>query len=62
MKRVRIKLVKSTIKCIPVHRRTVRALGLRKINSVTEKDWTPALEGMVKQVGYLLDVEEIQKA
>jgi len=62
MKRVRIRLVKSTISRIPVHRRTIRALGLRKINSVTEKNWTPAIEGMVKQVGYLLEVEEIKDA
>ncbi len=62
MKRVRIRLVKSTIGRVPAHRRTVRALGLRKINSVTEKNWTPAIEGMVRQVGYLLEVEEMQNS
>ncbi len=60
MKRVRIKLVRSTISRKPRHRRTVRALGLGKLNSVTEKNWTPAIQGMVREVGYLLEVEEIQ--
>lgn len=61
MKRVRIRLVGSVIGTKPQHRRTVRALGLRRINSVTEKNWTPAIQGMVKAVSYLVEVEEIGK-
>lgn len=59
-KRVRIRLVRSPISCKPNHRRTVEALGLRKINSVTEKKLTPAIQGMIDTIPYLLEVEEIQ--
>lgn len=59
-KRVRIRLVHSPIGCKPNHRRTVEALGLRKINSVTEKNLTPAIQGMINTVPFLLEVEEIE--
>lgn len=59
-KRVRIRLVHSTIGCKPSHRRTVEALGLRKIHAVTEKVLTPSIQGMIDTVPYLLEVEEIQ--
>ncbi|MCX7032195.1 MAG: 50S ribosomal protein L30 [Spirochaetes bacterium] len=57
--KLQIKLVKSTIGCKPNHRRTVKALGLRRINAVVEKEATPAVLGMVRTVSYLLDVKEI---
>lgn len=59
-KRVRIRLVHSTISCKPNQRRTVEALGLRKLNSVTEKRLTAAVQGMINTVPFLLEVEEIQ--
>ncbi len=55
---LQIKLVRSTIGCLPAHRRTVEALGLRRIGSVVEKAATPAVLGMVKSVSHLLEVEE----
>ena len=58
-KKIRIQLVRSPIACIPAHRATVRALGLRKMNAIVEHDASPAILGMVKAVGYLLAVEEI---
>jgi len=58
--KVRITLVKSPIGCKPEHRRTVEALGLRKLGSVVEKTASPAILGMVKNISYLLDVEEIR--
>ena len=56
---LRIKLVRSTISCVPAHRRTVAALGLRRIGAVVEKTASPAIRGMVRAVSYLLEVEEI---
>jgi large subunit ribosomal protein L30 len=57
-KKIKITQVKSTIGRIPTHRRTIRALGLRRIgHSVIQQDG-PAIRGMVDQVGYLLKVEE----
>lgn len=56
---LKITLVKSTIGAIPKHRKTVQALGLRKLNrSVTQKD-NPGIRGMINQVSHLLKVEEI---
>lgn len=57
--KLRIRLVKSPIGCKPNHRRTVKALGLRRLNAVVEKEATPAVVGMVRTVSYLLDVKEI---
>ncbi len=57
--KLRIQLVKSPIGCKPNHRRTVKALGLRRMNSVVEKDASPAVVGMVRTISYLLDVKEI---
>ena len=56
---LRIKLVKSTIGRLPKHRATVQALGLRKLHQVVEKQDNPQMRGMIHQVGYLLEVEEI---
>ncbi len=58
-KKLRITLVRSTIACLPAHRATVKALGLRKIGAVVEHNASPAILGMVKMVSYLLDVEEM---
>jgi len=59
MARIRIRLVRSTIKALPNQRATVRSLGLRKIGSVTEKEKNPAILGMVRTVSHLVSVEEI---
>jgi large subunit ribosomal protein L30 len=57
---VKIRLVKSPIGRKPKHRATVEALGLRKMNQVVEKEFTPMIKGMVNTVSYLLKVEEIK--
>ena len=57
-KEIKITQVRSTIGRIPKHRRTVRALGLRRIgHTVVQKD-SPAIRGMINAVNYLLKVEE----
>jgi large subunit ribosomal protein L30 len=59
-KKIRIRLVRSTIGTLPAQRATVRALGLRKIGSSTEQDTSPAILGMVRAVSHLVAVEEIK--
>ena len=59
VKKLRITLVGSPISCVPAHRATVKALGLRRMNAVVEHSASPAILGMVRAVSYLLDVEEI---
>ena len=59
MKRIRIRLVRSPIGSKPACRSTVTALGLRKLNSSTELEATPAVLGMVRVVSHLVLVEEV---
>ncbi len=58
-KRVKIKWVKSTIGRSYKQKRTIRALGLTKLNQVVEKEFTPQIEGMIKKVSHLVKVEEV---
>ena len=60
MKKLKVKLVRSTIGSLPAQRATVRSLGLRKIGSVREHEASPAVLGMVKAVSHLVSVEEIK--
>ena len=57
MATIKIKQVKSRIKCPAVQKRTLDALGLRKMNQVVEKEATPAILGMVNKVRHLVEVE-----
>ncbi|HCT64924.1 MAG TPA: 50S ribosomal protein L30 [Lachnospiraceae bacterium] len=59
MAEIKITLVKSTIGAIPKHKKTVQALGLKKINSSTIQQDNVAIRGMVNQVSHLVKVEEI---
>ena len=56
-KMLRITLVRSPIGRPPVQRKTVRALGLKKMNhSVVQKE-TPEIKGMIGKVSHLIVVE-----
>lgn len=57
--KVKVTLVKSPIGAIPKHRRTVEALGLKKVNKSVELPNNAATQGMVAQVRHLVKVEEI---
>lgn len=59
MKKVRIKLFRSVIGQNPKQRGTVKALGLKRINSCVEVEATPVIMGMVNRVSHLVKVEEI---
>ena len=57
--KLKITLVKSTIDAIPKHKKTVEALGLKKLNKTVELPDNAATRGMVAQVKHLVKVEEI---
>ena len=57
--RLRITQVKSTISHIARNRATVRALGLKRIGHTVEIPDNPATRGMVRQVRFLVSVEEV---
>jgi large subunit ribosomal protein L30 len=57
MKKIKVRLVKSTAGCKQSHRDTVRGLGLRRINHVVELADTPAVRGMINKVNYLVRID-----
>ena len=57
--KLKITLVKSTIGAKPKHKKTVEALGLRKLNKTVEMPDNESVRGMVQQVRHLVKVEEI---
>ena len=56
MAKIRIKQVKSRINRPARQKRTLDALGLRKMNQVVEVEATPQILGMVNQVSHLVEV------
>ncbi|MDK9700221.1 MAG: 50S ribosomal protein L30 [bacterium] len=59
MARLKITYAKSTIDCNWRMKRTVEALGLRKLNHAVIHGDTPAIRGMIAKVPHLLKVEEL---
>jgi large subunit ribosomal protein L30 len=57
--KLRVTQVKSTISHIARNRATVRALGLRHIGDTVVVPDNPATRGMVRQVRFLVTVEEV---
>ena len=57
--KLKITLVKSTIGAIPKHRKTVEALGLKKLNKTVAMPDNASVRGMIHQVQHLVKVEEI---
>jgi large subunit ribosomal protein L30 len=53
---LKIKLVKSPIGRPEAHKKTVKALGLRKIGQVVEKNDTPQIRGMIHHIDYMVEV------
>lgn len=59
MAKIRITQIKSKIGQIPSQRRTLEALGIRKLNHSVEHEATPQILGMVRAVQHLVKVENI---
>ncbi|MFS4467071.1 50S ribosomal protein L30 [Maribacter sp. 2210JD10-5] len=58
MAKIKVKKVKSSIKKPQNQKRTLEALGLKRIGQVVEHDATPNILGMVNKVKHLVSVEE----
>ena len=54
--KLKVQLIRSPIGTKEAHRATVRGLGLRGINSISELEDTPAVRGMINRVSYLVKV------
>jgi large subunit ribosomal protein L30 len=57
-KTLRVTLVKSPIGYTKDQKRTVRALGLKRMNQTVEHTDNPALRGMLDKIIHLLRIEE----
>jgi len=58
MAKIKITQVKSQINRPADQKKTLVALGLKKMNQTVEHEATPQIMGMVKKVGHLLSVEQ----
>ncbi len=56
MANIKIKLKKSPIGTPERHKRTVQALGFRKVGQVIEKQDTPQIRGMIEKINYMVDI------
>lgn len=59
MGKVAITQVRSIIKRPGDQKKTIKALGLGKINRTVEKEVTPQLNGMIEKVKHLVEVKEL---
>lgn len=59
-KLLRVTLTKSPIGYSSKQKRTLQALGLRKINQSVEQNDTSVIKGMIAKVEHLVTVEEIK--
>ena len=56
--KLKVSLVKSSLFAVPKHKKTVEAMGLRKLNKTVELPDNAATRGMIQQVQHLVKVEE----
>jgi len=57
-KKIEVTLVKSAIGYSERQKRTVRALGLRRLGQTVQHNDTPAIRGMINKVSHLVRVSE----
>jgi large subunit ribosomal protein L30 len=60
MAKLNVKQVKSGIGQLPAARKTLRALGLKRIGDQVTHEDTPAIRGMVRAVSHLVSAEEVK--
>ena len=58
MSKVKIKQIRSKINRPGDQKRTLEALGLKKIGQVVEHEMTPSIEGMINKVKHLITIVE----
>ena len=59
-RKVKIKQIKSTIKRLESQKRTLEALGLRKIGMEVEHELTSSISGMIDKVRHLVEVNSVK--
>ncbi len=59
MARLKVTQIRSTIDRMESQKRTIRALGLGKMNRTVIHNDTPQIRGMIRAVSHLVSVEEV---
>jgi len=59
VKLLRVKQIRSSIGANKRQKRTLKALGLKKINDTVTHEDDPVVRGMVRKVLHLVETEEI---
>ncbi len=59
MEKIKVTLIRSKIGANKRQKRTIKALGLNKVNSSREHNATPQILGMIRKVNHLVKVEKI---
>ncbi len=57
MSKIKVRLLKSLAGIRQTHRDTVRGLGLKRVNQVSELTDSPAVRGMINKVNYLVRID-----
>ena len=60
MAKIRVTQIKSKIGSPEKQKKTLIALGLKKMNQTVDHEATPQVLGMVKKIAHLLKVEEVK--
>ncbi len=60
MAKIKITQRRSVINRPKDQKATMVALGLKKMNQTVEHEATPQIQGMVKKIAHLVNVEEIK--
>lgn len=60
-KTIKVTLIRSRIGRLPKHKATLDGLGLRRINRHVELNNTPAIQGMLNLVSYMIKVELLEE-
>ena len=59
-KKIKITQIRSTIGCLEKQKRTMKALGIHKINHSVMQTATPQIVGMINKVRHLVRVEDVK--
>lgn len=62
VRKIRVKWVRSSNGAKLPHKRTIKALGLRRLQGEVIKEATPAILGMVQSVRHLVEVTEVSES
>lgn len=58
MAKIKIKQIRSAINRPKDQKRTIEALGLKRMHHIIEKEGTPQIMGMIRKVSHLVEVVE----